>query len=495
MDPPRTPAATSLDPEDWTALRAQGHRMLDDMFDHLQHLRAAPLWQAPPVEVRGRFDADLPRTAEPLERVHAQFLSDIAPYASGNAHPGFMGWVQGGGTAVGMLAEMLSAGLNANLGGRDHMAVEVERQIVRWTARLFGFPSTASGVFLTGTSMANFCAVLIARTRALGVDGRARGLGHDGLKLRAYSAAAAHHCVRRAMEMAGLGAHALRLVPVDDHHRIDVAALRQAMAEDRAAGLRPFLVVGTAGTVDIGAIDDLTALADTAVAEDVHFHIDGAYGALAILSSTLSPRLAGIERADSVAFDFHKWAQVPYDAGFLLVRDAALHRQTFAAEPAYLRRAEQGLAGGEWWPCDYGPDLSRGFRALKVWFTLKTYGLDGLAAVIERSCDLAAALGRYVEAVPELELLAPVQLNIVCFRYRGADSDGLNARIVERLHGEGRVAPSSTTLDGRLAIRAAIVNHRTQLADVEALVFGVIAAGRALEKEREGLAVAASRAA
>ncbi len=452
--------------------------MLDDMFDHLQGLRAGPAWTAPPASVRRRFDAEPPYHGAPLEKVHAAFLSDIAPYASGNLHPGFMGWVQGGGTPVGMLAEMLAAGLNANCGGRNHIAIEVERQIVRWMARLFGFPSDASGLFLTGSSMANFCAVLIARNRLLGPQVREQGLDDGGGALCAYTSAAAHGCIRRAMEMSGSGGAALRTIPVDSHHRMQVAALRQAIAADRAAGRRPFLVVATAGTVDIGAIDDLAAIGAVARAEGLHFHIDGAFGALGILSETLAPRLIGIAAADSIAFDFHKWAQVPYDAGFLLVRDQAAHRATFSNGAAYLSRAETGLAGGEWWPCDFGPDLSRGFRALKVWFSLKTYGLDGLGAVVDRTCALAQALARCVEDVDELELLAPVGLNIVCFRYRGPDADALNAAIVEDLHAEGRVAPSLTTLEGRTAIRAAIVNHRTGPEDIEALILGVLRAGR-----------------
>ncbi len=180
-----------------------------------------------------------------------------------------------------------------------------------------------------------------------------------------------------------------------------------------------------------------------------------------------------------MAFDWHKWGQVPYDAGFLLVRDGEWLRQTFAADAAYLRRAEHGLAGGEWWPCDYGPDLSRGFRALKTWFTLKTYGADAIGRVIAGTVALARTLEARVAAEPELELLGPVPLNIVCFGYRSADADRLNAAIVADLHVAGRVAPSVTTIRGRTAIRAAIVNHRTATEDLDALVHSVLTLGRA----------------
>jgi len=466
---------TDLDPADWDELRAQGHRMLDDMVDNLASLRERPLWQAPQAEARARYRAEPPWTPQPLAEVHAQFMADIAPFGSGNRHPGFMGWVQGGGTAVGMLAEMLAGGLDANLGGRDHMPIEVERQVVAWMAKLFGFPDDASGLFLTGTSLANLCAVLIARDRALGADVRHTGV-HGDVRLVAYASKGVHACIVRAMDMTGLGWDRLRLVETDDQYRISLPALEVAIAADRAAGLKPFLIVGTAGSVDVGAIDDLSGLADIAAREGAAFHVDGALGALGVLSPQVAPRLKGIERADSLALDFHKLGQVPYDAGFLLVRDAAAHKRTFTySEAAYLRHAERGLAGGEWWPCDYGPDLSRGFRALKVWMSLKTYGLDALGAVIGRACELAQALAAQIEAQPELELLAPVALDIVCFAYRGAD----NAAIVADLHEAGRVAPSTTTLGGRTAIRAAIVNHRTGPQDIEVLVEGVLALGRA----------------
>ena len=465
--------AASLDPEDWSDLRAQGHRMLEDMFDNLETLRERPLWQPPTPEARARYRTGLPRAPGRLEDAHAQFMADVAPYGSGNRHPGFMGWVQGGGTAVGMLAEMLAGGLDANLGGRDHMPIEVERQVVAWMAELFGFGPEASGIFLTGTSLANLCAVMIARDRALGVEVRADGVRDPGVT--AYASRGVHACIVRAMDMTGLGTDRLRLIETDADHRISLPALERAIAADRAAGLKPFLLVGSAGTVDVGAIDDLDGLADIAAREGATFHVDGALGALGVLSPQVAPKLKGIERADSLALDFHKLGQATYDAGLLLVRDAAAHKRTFSyGDAPYLRHAARGLAGGEWWPCDFGPDLSRSFRALKVWFMLKTYGLDALGGVVGRACDLAQALAARVEASPELELLAPVGLNIVCFAYRGADNSAIAADLQEA----GRVAPSTTTLNGRTALRAAIVNHRTGPEDIEALIEGVLALGR-----------------
>ncbi|HEV8015142.1 MAG TPA: pyridoxal-dependent decarboxylase [Stellaceae bacterium] len=476
-DAGRPKPGPTLDPEDWRELRALGHRMLDDMLDDMAQLRERPVWEPVPEEVRSSFREELPTAPTALDAVYREFQERIRPYSSGNTHPRFMGWVQGAGTAIGALAEMLAAGMNANCGGRDHVAIEVERQIAYWTREIFGFPETATGIFVTGTSIANFMALTVARTARLGAASRRDGIAASGQRLTAYVSAAAHGCIRQAMELAGFGTAALRLIPTDEAHRIDLAALRAAIAADRAAGAMPFFLVGNAGTVDIGAIDDLAALAALAREERLWFHIDGALGALAMLSPQLKPLFAGIERADSVAFDFHKWGQIPYDAGFILVRDGEAHRAAFAAPAAYLRREARGLAGGSPWPCDFGPDLSRGFRALKTWFTFKAYGTDRIGAEIARSCALARYLAACVAAEPRLELLAPVALNIVCFRFRAADPDRINAGIVAELHEGGIAAPSTTMIGGRLAIRACLINHRTQPADIDALLAAVLDLG------------------
>ncbi|MGH7041161.1 MAG: pyridoxal phosphate-dependent decarboxylase family protein [Acetobacteraceae bacterium] len=482
-DPATTPPAdretgtTDLDPADWAGFRAVAHQALDGILDHLATLREQPVWQPTPEPVRAALRTGLADQGEGIEAVLGQFEQLIQPYATGNTHPRFMGWVHGGGNVAGLLGEMLAAGLNANLGGRDHAPILVERQVISWMAALFGLPAETGGLLVTGTSTANLIGVLIARAAAAGPDVRRHGV--SGLRLAAYTSAAAHGCIPRAMDMAGLGTDALRLIPADAAGRIELPALEAAIARDRAAGLRPFLLVGTAGTVDIGAIDDLAALAALARREGLWFHVDGAFGALAAFAPELRGLLTGIEAADSVGFDFHKWGQVPYDAGCILVRDPRLAEQAFAAPAAYLRREARGLAGGAPWPCDFGPDLSRGFRALKVWFTLKTFGAARLGRSIAQTCALARELAARVDAEPELERLAPVALNIVCFRFRfDADSDARNAALVADLQEAGIAAPSTTTIDGKLAIRAALVNHRTRLDDVAILVDAVLACGR-----------------
>jgi glutamate/tyrosine decarboxylase-like PLP-dependent enzyme len=468
----------SLDPADWTDLRALGHRMVDDMIDHLASLRDGPVWRPMPQAARQEIRVGLPHGPKPAEQVYEDFRNLVQPFATGNLHPRFMGWVHGGGNPIGMLAELLAAGLNANLGGRDHAPIEIERQVIAWAAEMLGFPETASGVLVTGTSIANLIGVLIARSAQGGPAVRSKGVGECGMV--SYTSAAAHGCLPRAMEMAGLGHNALRMIPCDSDGRMRVDLLAERVVLDRAMGLRPFLLVGTAGTVDIGAVDDLCALADFAHQGSLWFHVDGAFGAIAMLAPRLRPLLAGIERADSVAFDFHKWAQVPYDAGCIVVRDGARQLETFGADAAYLRREQRGLAGGGVWPCDLGPDLSRGFRALKVWMTFSVYGADRIGAIAQQTCDLAASLAVCVDRESELQRLAPVALNIVCFRYVAADGDldRLNADIVADLQEDGIAAPSTTIVGGVLAIRAAIVNHRTLHADIAVLVDAVLEAGR-----------------
>jgi aromatic-L-amino-acid decarboxylase len=471
----------TLDPADWKHFREQAHSMLDDMLDYVENIRERPVWQPIPTEVRERFYSAVPFAPSDLSAVHDEFMRYVLPFGSGNSHPGFMGWVQGGGTPVGMLAEMLAAGMNANVGGRNHIPIEVERQVTRWMREIFGFPESATGLFVTGTSTANLISVIIARSVALGLEVRSQGVASISKRLAAYASTAAHDSLRKALDFAGLGSDALHLIPTDHRYRIDLEMLKETIRRDREAGFAPFMLVGNAGTVDTGAIDDLDALADLCSSENLWFHVDGAYGALAMLAPDLAPRLQGIERADSLAFDFHKWGQVPYDAGFVLVRDGAAHRNAFASSAAYLRREERGLAAGSPWPCDFGPDLSRGFRALKTWLTFKVYGVEALGASISRTCELARYLEQRIAATPELELMAPVvELNIVCFRYRAEESDRVNAEIVVELQESGVVAPSTTSIKGRLAIRAAIFNHRTSPDEINALIDHTLALGRAL---------------
>lgn len=464
-----------LDPVDWERFRQAAHRALDDALEYVQTLRDRPAWQPVPDEIKRALREPMPEDGNAFEDVYREFTQTILPYATGNVHPRFWGWVQGTGTPSGAVADLLAAIMNSNVGGRDHGAVYVERQVIGWFRDLFGWPQSASGLLVIGTSAANLAALMVARTSALGHDVREYGLGRSERQLVGYASAATHACVRKAFEMAGLGSANLRVLSIDDAHRIDPNAVAAAIARDRSAGLHPFVIVGNAGTVDVGAIDPLEELADLAQREGLWFHVDGAFGATAYLSQRLRPKLRGIERADSIAFDFHKWLHVPYDAGCVLVRNGEIHRATFASEGPYITRMKRGLAAGEPWFADYGPDLSRGFRALKVWFTIKEHGARGLARAIERNCDQARYLYDKLQNDDLFETVAPIDLQIVCFRPRipGLSEemlDRLTDESVIRLQESGAAVISSTTVSGRRAMRVCITNHRTLEDDLDLML-------------------------
>lgn len=446
--------------------------MLDDAIDVTAGIRDRPVWLPLSPEARAHLNEPIPREGLPLESVCEEFQRSILPYPTGNIHPRFFGWVHGSGQAGNILAEMLAAAMNSNCGGRDHGAIYVEREVIEWCKALFGFPAGASGLLLSGTSMANLVALNVARQAAVPAV-RAEGLANS--RLVAYASHEAHSSVIKAIEMLGLGSASLRRIPVDANFAIRTEALQAAIAADRAAGLQPFCVIGTAGTVNTAAIDDLDRLADLCAAEKLWFHVDGAFGALCIMSDALRPRLKGIERADSLGFDFHKWMHVQYDAGCVLVRDGDLHRAAYATRPAYLDSLPRGLAGGENWPCDYGPELSRSFRALKVWFTFKQHGVRRLGQLIEQNCAQAQYLASRIRREPELQILAPVNLNIVCFRFLQTglserELDLLNEDLVADLQESGIAAPSTSRIRNALAIRVNITNHRTRLSDMDLLV-------------------------
>jgi aromatic-L-amino-acid decarboxylase len=462
----RTETPSSLDPSNWDQFRKDAHGMLDDIITHIQTIRQKPVWQPPNVETRARFSRPLPTASRELGDVLEDVREHIIPFATGNLHPSFMGWVHGAGTPIGMVAEIVAAGLNLNCGGRDHVGLEVEQQIVRWMSEALGYPAGASGLFLTGSSMANFLAVTIAKTEALGQSVRENGLRNCDRELVAYTSSEAHGCIAQAMQLSGIGSANLRIIAVDAAGRMLPDALSAAIKADREQGHLPFLVVATAGTVNTGAIDPLAEISVIASSENLWFHVDGAIGALGVFSNSLRELFSGIERSASVALDFHKWGQVPYDAGFLLVRDGDAQKRAFAQPAAYLQRADRGLAAGETWPCDLGPDLSRGFRALKTWMTIEALGTDRIGDSIAHTCKIARYLAERLEHNPIFELKAPVSLNIVCFGIRGASTEFVRNLVMD-IQESGLAAPSWTTINGELVVRCAIVNHRTTMADID----------------------------
>ena len=478
----KNPPEESLDPKDWEAFRRLAHQALDDSLDYLKGVRERPVWKPVPEAVRAKIAAPLPRDGEGMEATYRDYKELVQPYPVGNIHPRFWGWVMGGGTPMGLVAEMLAATLNVNAGGFDQSATYVELQVIEWFKEIMGYPKPASGVLVTGGSMANLVGLNAARSAHAGFPVRTEGqAGHP--QLRAYASAETHNSVQKALELMGLGGLALAKIQVKDDYRVDVPALKAQIAADRKAGLIPFCVVGNAGTVNTGASDDLAALANLCAAEKLWLHVDGAFGALAVLDPAARGQLKGLERADSIAFDLHKWMYLPYDVGCVLVRDREKHTAAFAVQASYLNKLTGGIAAGPGLFTDYEPQLSRGFRALKVWMNLKAYGLDRFARQISQNLAQARYLEERVKGEAELELLAPVSLNVVNFRYRakGRDataSDELNGRILIGLQERGIAAPSSTVLKGRFAIRVCITNHRSRREDFDALVEGVLELGR-----------------
>ncbi len=472
----------SLDPADWQQFRALAHKMVDAAVDKMQGAREGRVWTELPQPMKASLQSPLPDQglgpALTQQRIEA-----LLPYGVGNTHPRFFGWVHGSGTPGNLIADIAAAAMNANLGGRDHGAMYVEKQVVDWCRELFGFPQGSSGLVVSGTSIATVIALKVARDRCLEFTSRKSGIG--AAKLVGYTSTQTHSCVARAFDILGLGSDALRRIAVDERFEIDIDALKSALAADRAAGLTPFVIVGTAGAVNVGAIDDLDALADLAAAERLWLHVDGAFGACGVLSERLRPRLSGLKRADSLAVDFHKWLHVNYDAGLVLIRSEPAHRQAFSERPDYLKGAERGLAAGNPWPVEYGPELSRGFRALKIWTQFAEHGSDKLGRMITRNCEQAAYLAQQVTAHPNMALLAPVAMNICCFCYVDAGLalpalDRLNDEIVIQLQLQGIAAPSTTLIHGRTAIRVNITNHRTRFADLDLLVHEVERIGASL---------------
>jgi len=468
-------AEESLDPESWDELRSLGHRMVDDLLTYLQTVRERPVWRPIPADVRARFNGPVPREPEGAERAYADFREYVLPHPMGNIHPRFWGWVMGTGTPLGALAEMLAAGMNPNMGGGDHVPNHVEGQVLDWCKEMLGFPPQASGLLLSGGSMANLVGLAVARSARAGFDVRKRGLRAAEGPLTVYGSVEMHSSIQKAVELLGLGSEGLRLVPVNADFEIDLGALERMLRDDRASGCRPVCIVGNAGTVGTGAIDDLRGLAELSARERVWFHVDGAFGSLAVLVPEYRSQLAGMERADSIAFDLHKWMYVPFEAGCTLVRDAEAHRQAFSLRPDYLTHAERGLAAGTLWFSDYGIQLTRGFRALKVWMSLKEHGLEKYARLVRQNIEQARYLAEQIREAPDLEVLAPVPLNIVCFRYvaPGRDAvalDALNQELLIQLHEQGIAVPSNLTLGGRFALRVAITNHRSRREDFDLLV-------------------------
>jgi glutamate/tyrosine decarboxylase-like PLP-dependent enzyme len=479
----------TLDPEDWEPMRALGHRMLDDMLDYIKTVRERPVWQHVPDQVKAHFKGPVPLDPQPPEEIYNEFLEYVLPYPDGNIHPRFWGWVAGAGTVLGALAELLAASINTNAGFGGYIGVDhLEQQVIDWIKEMLGYPASAGGLLTSGCSAANLIGLAVARNTKAGYNLRRQGIQATPQQMVLYASQEIHFSVKKVVELLGLGGDALRPVPVNDAFQMDLEALKQAIARDRAAGHLPFCVVGAAGTTNTGAIDDLDALADLCQQQDLWLHVDGAFGAWAALAPGARYLLAGMERADSLALDLHKWMSMPYVIGCVLVRRGQDQRNVFTLTADYHTQGEgeRGMSGGNLpYLIDYGFQLSRGFQALKAWMSLKEHGVHKHGRLIQQNIDQARYLAELIDAAPELERMAPVTLNIVCFRYVRSGLDdaalkALNEEILVELQEQGIAAPSGTTIGGKYVLRVGHVNHRSRREDFDILVREVIRIGKEL---------------
>lgn len=481
----------TLDPQNWDEMRELARRIVDDSIAYARDVRERPVWQPMPEEVKATFDAPLPEGPTPLDQVYETLAETMLPYPMGNIHPRFWMWYMGASNFTGALGDFLAAVLGSNLGGGNHSAALIDDQVVNWCKEMMGFPQSASGSLVSGGSMANLIGLAVARNVMAGCNLREHGLQALDKPLRYYTSDQVHGCHQLAVETLGLGNAALQRIPTGAGLTLDLKALEAAIRADRAAGLKPACVIATAGTVNTGAIDDLEAIAALCRREGLWFHVDGCIGALLAIAPRNKDRVAGIEKADSIALDPHKWLHAPFEVGCVLVRDSSKHLNTFTLTPEYLEKKERGIASGTWLH-DYGLQTSRGFRALKVWMALQEHGVTKFGRLVDQNIAQARYLSDAIGKSAVLELVVPTNINIVCFRFNpgslGAGQlTALNTEVMLRLQENGTAALSDTTVHGTHCLRVAINNHRTERRDLDLLIEEVTRLGQDLMAEDAAL--------
>ncbi|CAF3670016.1 unnamed protein product [Rotaria socialis] len=471
----------TLDPLDWTETRLLGHQIMDDMIDYLRDLRLRPTWRPVPLTVQQSLSQqDLPWKSQSAREVYDEVRSLILPYPLGNIHPRFWGWVIGTGSPIGILAELITGTMNNQSWGGNQASIYLERQVLTWLKSIMGFPTdeTCSGALVSGTSVATIVALAVARKK------------FHGRKMKIYCSTDAHNCTLRAVDILGIGKENIIIVPTNKQRQIDLQMLEKAIDLNFGG-----VIVGSAGTVGTGAIDDLNGLADLCARHpnDLWFHIDGAIGAVACCSALLRPLFIGLERADSIAFDLHKWLFVPYECGCILIRDGDLHRAALGQSASYLSLMDGGVtpSTGAMFFSDYGLELARSMKSLKVWMTFKTYGLETFSRIIEQNIDQAKYFVSLVQQhSDELELLSTGPLNIVCFRYivphlNNVDAEttmnNFNKQLLVTIQERGIAVVSTFVIDNNVfALRMCITNHRTKRSDLDLFLEQLLAVAHEL---------------
>jgi aromatic-L-amino-acid/L-tryptophan decarboxylase len=465
-------------------LSAQAVALVLDYFTRIAELPVFPDTTA--AQISEQLSATLPAEGEPLERLMADCRALIGA-SRHNGHPRFFGYVASPSTPVGAFADLLASALNQNVTSwrSAPAATLIEQTVVRWLGQLIGYDESAHGLLTSGGSLANLNALLIAHRVKAGVEASRQGLWNARSPMTVYASDQVHFSILKAADVLGLGSEQVRLLKADERFRLDVRALRERLASDIRAGLKPFCVVASAGTVSTGAVDPLLEIAEVVKEYDLWLHVDGAYGALGALDETKRPLFEGIKRADSVSLDPHKWLYAPVDAGCLLFRDPSRVRSAFSPGEADYVKVHEEIADEAFAFWDYGIELSRRFRALKIWLMLRYYGIERTAKAIAADNQLATELAGHIVASEDFELLAPVELSICCFRYvptrlrkrlmseaekeresANTELDELNARIMHRVQRGGKAYLSNATIRGRYALRACITNFRTTSADI-----------------------------
>ena len=473
----RIRAMIDIAPEEFRRL---GYRAVDLLVEHFASLSRQPCRSPVPDQVRRELmDEPLPRGSADPDALLDYVASKIMRYPMGNGSPRFFAWVNSPAAPLGALAELLAAGLNPSVAGGDHAGTYVEHAVLSWIREILSFPATSGAILTSGGSVANLIGLAVMRHVRTNGQVRARGLTDAGPQLVVYTSTEGHSCIEKDIELLGIGHTNLRRVPVDSDWRMDVSALKEQVVKDRTAGLMPACVAATAGTVNTGAIDPLGHIAEVCQAEGLWFHVDAAYGGPGILVSELASQFRGLERADSIAVDPHKWMYVPVECGCALVRDARAMRDAFSLVPPYLR--DEAVLP---WFSEFGIQQSRGFRALKLWVTLRQIGLEGYRESITRDIALARSLRQRFRKGPDFEVIAAGPLSITCFRYcpealKGQETElnRLNRELLDIVQHEGNVFLTGTELRGRFALRACIVNFRTAESDLDALIEAIRSAG------------------
>ncbi|MCE7735203.1 MAG: amino acid decarboxylase [Candidatus Heimdallarchaeota archaeon] len=466
----------NLDPVDWEKFEALGHKMITDMTHYLKNIKEQKIWQPIPDEMKDEFKQILPKYGTDLEKVYEEFNRIIKPYNMGNVHPRFWAWVNGTGTPGGVLAEMLTAMLNPNSLGGNHAANYIEDQVVQWAIDFMGYDRQASGLMVSGGSMGNFIGLTVARNVKAGYDIITQGVATSEKEMIFYGSNEMHSSLDKSMQLLGLGYNSLRKISVNEKYEIDTQELKKSIEKDIEDGKKPICIIANVGTVNTGAVDDLIELSRIAKKYDLWLHADGAFGAMCKLSEKSKHLVEGIELADSLTFDFHKWMYVQYEASMILVKNKNYHYKSFSITPDYLVHQVRGLSAGSHWHSDYGLQLSRGFKALKIWMTIKEHGITKFGEMVEQNIQQAKYLTRLIEENENFELLSDGYMNIVNFRYVDADIENLdkfNAELIFELHERGIAIPSNTMLKGKFSIRIAISNQRSRREDFDILITSI----------------------